>query len=130
MFKKYFGKINNKAEAKQLVEEGVKGFYVLGGIQLGLGLVLGFTSNDFSTVFDGVLLLILAFLLKRFLDKNVASKGMSIFLLLLTIAFVVVTFGNRFGGNYGGGNNVILAIIALIIGIITVRGVFAYHSYS
>lgn len=123
-----FAKINTREEAKKIVDEGVKGFYVLAAIQFGVGIFLGFIGNDFSTVFDGILLFILAFLLKKYIDRPKLSKALAFGLLIITSFAIFTTFGNKLGGDWGGGQNIILAIIALYIGIITVRGTLVYHT--
>lgn len=102
---KWFGKIETLEEAEKLIKDGGNGFYVLAVIQAALSYFL-----DWTMLIDGVLLAILAYLLKK--RKNVWIAAI---LFAFVLVMLVTTTISRFGYEGYGGKNILLAIIAVYI---------------
>ena len=113
----WFGKIETREEALKVIKDSSNGFYFLAVLQI----VIGYFLLGASAIVDSVILAILAFLLRKFNSMVVA-----ILLLLLSLAGIVVTGINRFGGGTGG-RNIILAVIMIWVSVRAVQATLKLH---
>ncbi len=98
----YFGPVQSTEEAEKTLKEMVWVLYGLGALSIGVAYFL-----MPSMIFDGVVWVILGFLLSKFRNKIVAG---------LIIAFALVSFGSTILAKAGvleGGQNIFLAAIVL-----------------
>jgi len=98
----------------KVVRDAAKGFYLIGGIQILLGL---FVMREL--LFDGTAVAILAFFLHKF-----ASRIAAILLLLISSASLIITVLNLAGVTSQGGRNIWLAAIIVITSIRAVEATF------
>lgn len=113
----WFGKIETREEALKVIKDSSIGFYFLALLQI----VIGYFLLEASAIIDGVIFAILAFLLRKF-----NSMVIAILLLLLSVAAVVVTGINKFGGG-SGGRNMTLAIIMIWVSVRAVQASIKLH---
>ena len=111
-----FWKIENKEEALYVIKQCSYGFLFVAGLNILLGFFI-----SIETIIDGIIYLILGLLL-LFLKSRVVS----ILLLIISGAGIFVTFLNKLGITYGGGN-VFLAILIFYFAIASVYTTFKYH---
>jgi membrane associated rhomboid family serine protease/uncharacterized Tic20 family protein len=109
-----FDRIENQEGALKVVRDAAKGFYLIGGIQILLGIfIMG------EMLFDGIALTILAFFLHKF-----ASRIAAILLLLTSSASLIITILNLAGITSQGGRNIWLAAVIVIASIRAVEATF------
>ncbi len=113
----WFGEIETREEALKVIKDASNGFYFFAGLQI----VLGYFIMGASAIVDGVIFAVLAFLLRKF-----NSMVIAIFLLLLSVAGIVITGINRFGGGTGG-RNIILAVIMVWVSVRAIQATFKLH---
>lgn len=116
----WFGKIETKEEALKVVKDVSNGFYFLAALQG----ILGFFIIGVGGIIDGAVFAVCAFLLRRF-----NSRAVAVILLLLSIAGLVATGINKFGGGRGG-KNLILAIIVVWGSVCAVRATFGLKKFQ
>jgi len=109
-----FDRIENQEGALKVVRDAAKGFYLIGAIQVLLGL---FVMREL--LFDGIAVTIPAFFLHKF-----ASRIAAILLLLISSASLIITILNLAGVTSQGGRNIFLAAIILITSIRAVEATF------
>jgi len=113
---RWCSKIESKEDAVGLIKGYSNGFLFLAAVQI----VAGFLSGIYVS-FDGVVLIILALLLRKF-----KSRIVSIMLLLLSIFTIVATGINLFGEGKGG-IGIILAGFMLWASIGAIHVTFQYN---
>ena len=112
--KNFWGKeIKTEEDAIKTIKDVSNGVFLVAALQI----VIGFFFLP-AAVLDGLVLGVLAFLLRKFKNRAVA-----IILFLFSILALVVTGINNFGGGTGG-KNIILTIILIIISIQAIRATF------
>jgi len=111
-----FGKIGSPEKALEIIKGVVRLFYVVGGIEILLGFMLGM-----ELIVDGVIIIILAVLLNKLKSRIVACL-----LALMACTGAVVTFLNLINET-GAGRNIILAIIVAIASIRALQATFVYQ---
>lgn len=109
-----FDKIETKDEALKIIKNTSNGFYFLAV----LNIILGYFIVGISAIIDGVILAIMAFLLRKF-----NSKIAAIILLLLSIVGLIVTVTNKISGSTGG-QNLVLAVIMIWLSIRAIQATF------
>jgi membrane associated rhomboid family serine protease/uncharacterized Tic20 family protein len=109
-----FDRIENQEGALKVIRDAAKGFYLLGGIQILLGI-----SIIREMLFDGITLTILAFFLHKF-----ASRIAAILLLLISSASLIITILNLAGITSQGGRNIWLAAIIVITSVRAIEATF------
>ncbi len=112
---KWSQKIETKADAEKVIKDASYAYFFVATLQIVAGFFLGA-----GTIIDGVIYLVLAFLLRQFYSRAVA-----IALLILSLAAVVVTAMNIVAQGGGGSNN-ILAVIMVYVGARSVQATFLF----
>ena len=110
--------VTSASEAAKVVRECAFAFYVLAGIQGLAALLLGR-----AMLVDAAVLAALAVWLHLGRSRIAATL-----LLALTVVEAVVTIMNRLGQPIGGGNNIILAAIAVWVGVKAVAAAYRLPS--
>jgi cobalamin synthase len=113
----WFGKIGSKEDAIKVIKDSSNGFYFLAALQI----IIGYFVLGLTTIIDGVIIAVLAFVLWKF--RSIVA---AVFLLLFSIVSIVVTAINQFGGGTGGSNT-ILAVLMIWISIRAVQATFKLH---
>lgn len=109
-----FDKIENRDEALKLVRDASIGFFILAAIQGAASFLLGS-----SLLIDAALYVVGGFFLFKFRSRTAA-----VLLLLLACLGAGVTIANKMGANLGGGGNVILSLIVLVVAARAVEATF------
>jgi len=116
-----FAPIESHEGALKAVKEYSSGFYVLAAIQGGIGFFIAP-----SMLIDAALFAVLATILRIW-----HSRVAAFLLMILTTIALVVTASNRFGtpifGGEGGGNNIILALLAFWFAIKSIEATVKIH---
>jgi hypothetical protein len=115
--KRWFSKIESRADALKTVKDTSTAFFVLAALQAALSFILGF-----SILFDAVIYVVAGLFLRR---SN--SRVAALVLLVSAVIGAGVTFANKAGADLGGGNNIFLALIVLWAGIRAVEATFKLH---
>jgi hypothetical protein len=118
--RKLFSRIETIDDAKAISVDAAKGFYFVAVLQGAIGYFLAP-----AMIIDAILYAVLAFILHKFTSRTAA-----VFLLILSSFSFYVTLMNKIGQTHEGGNNIILAIIMVGIGIEGVRSTFKYHAFK
>ena len=116
----WFGKIETRDEAIKVIKDASNGFYFLAALQI----VLGYFIMGALAIVDGVIFAVCAFLLRKFNSRVVA-----VILLLLSVAGLVVTGMNKFGGG-SGGQNLFLAVIMIWVSIRAIQATFGLKKFQ
>ena len=101
---KFFGPITTKEEAHKVLKEASWAFYFVGG----LNLLVGYFLLP-SVIVDGVIWVVMGFLLSQFQNKIMAG-----IIGLFACITLVITFMARFGAAEGG-TNIFLAILLVYV---------------
>ena len=109
-----FLKINSRESALKVVRDTSLAFFFLAALQVAVSFLLGF-----GLLFDAIVYAICAFCIRRF-----NSRAASIIVLIFATVALGVTIANKFGGQLGGGNNIILGIIIFWSAIRAVEATF------
>lgn len=114
--KKYglFAKINNREDAEKLAGDCGNGFFFVAALQGVIGIFI-----DPSLIVDGLI-----YALCGYFVRFKFSRTAAIIALLLSVIAIVTTFLNQIGQNYGGGKNIILAVIIMIGAVRAVEATF------
>lgn len=115
-----FGKIRRRDDALKVIKDASNGFYFLAAFQL----VLGYFIMGVEVIIDVVIFAICAFLLRKFNSRVVA-----VILLLLSVAGLVVTGINKFGGG-SGGRNLLLTVIMIWVSIRAIQATFGLKKFQ
>lgn len=123
LFTDFFSKIETKDDAIKAISAASNVFLSLGTLAIVVGLILFYLAAElwFGYVIEGVLIIILAALLRKF-----NSRVIAITFLALTSLETVTTFASRFGGGEGG-KNIFLAILALAYGVRVTQATLALN---
>jgi hypothetical protein len=116
--------IENEKDASQLLSEISYGWYVIGSIYLIIGILLLFTQNSLSFIFDVLICLSGGYYL-----PTRKTRALAIFLFVYSILITLDTFGS-FTGLYKigfAGKNIFLAVIALLL---SYRSIVATYKYQ
>ncbi len=111
---KWFAKIETRDDALRVVKDTSMGFFFVAALQAALSFLVGF-----SIIFDAVIYAFGGFFLRRY-----NSRAAAVVLLILAVVGTGVTFANRAGADFGGGNNIFLALIVLWAAIRAVEATF------
>src|SRR6266566_7361711 len=109
-----FSPIKTHEDALKTVRDSAIAFFVLAGLQ---GLIGAFLAP--SILIDAAVLAVLGFILMK---RH--SRVAAVLLLVLSIGEAIVTVLNRIGATSQGGNNVILAVIMVVVAIRAVEATF------
>ncbi|HEX6432748.1 MAG TPA: hypothetical protein VFZ87_00830 [Gemmatimonadales bacterium] len=112
-----FTRIESREDAVEMATGAAKGFLFLAVLQAVVGMALAPAALLDAAVL-GVLGLILL--------KSQSRVG-AVLLLLVSLGEGVVTVMNRLGMMKSGGNNIILAVIMVIVGVRAVEATFKLH---
>jgi len=112
-----WGKINTKEEAVKVIKDISNGVYALSAITFLASFILGL-----SLIIDAILMGLLAFLLRKY-----KSRVFGVILFFYSLVVLSVTAFNRLGGEFGGGSNLILALIFVWFGIRALQATFKLH---
>jgi uncharacterized membrane protein HdeD (DUF308 family) len=114
-----FGKIETKEDALKVIKDTAIAFYVVAALQIVLAFFIGL-----SAIIDGIIYIVLAFLLQKFNSRIVA-----VLMLILTGIGVVVTAMNRLGSGQGG-RNILLALVMIWASIRAIQATFRLNTLS
>ena len=114
-----FGRIETKEDALKVIKDTAIAFYVVAALQIVLAFFVGF-----SVIIDGIIYVVLAFLLQK-----LNSRVVAVLLLIVTGIGAVFTFMNRFGGGQGG-RNIFLALVMIWASIRAVQATFSLNKLS
>ena len=111
-----FAKIETREDALEMANGAAKGFLFVAALQAAIGAFL-----TPGALIDAIILAVLGlFLLKSH------SRAAAVLLLLVSLGEAVVTLLNRLGV-MKGGNNIILAVIMVIVAVRAVEATFKLH---
>lgn len=113
----WLSKIESRDDALKVVKDSSTGFFVVAA----LGAAASFLVGS-SILFDAVIYGVGGFLLRRY-----NSRAVAVVLLLLSVASAGITLANKAGANLGGGNNIFLAFVILVMAIRAVDATFKLH---
>jgi hypothetical protein len=114
-----FSPITSREDALEITKGAAQAFYGLAVLQT----VLGFFIQK-AMIADGILYAILAAFLHL-----LASRVAAVLLLLASAAGLLITATNMLGVSKQGGNNVILAVIMVVVSVRAVEATFKLRSY-
>lgn len=115
----WFSKIQTREDALTLIKDVSTMFYFLAALMA----VTTFVMSNYACLVDGVIYAAGAFFLRR-------SSSRAAAVLLLTVSFLalVATFANKLGMQWGGGNNLFLAVIVFWGALRAVYATFKLHA--
>jgi len=116
--KLYFGAIDSREQALKVLKEASYAFWFVAVLMTGAGL-LGLKGVLADVSLYAILPIFLFF-------KQ--SRVAAVMLFIWSVVVFFLTVGNFLGLNFGGGKNVILALIVSLCSISALRGSFKYHA--
>jgi hypothetical protein len=115
-----FSRIESRDDALATIKGASTGFFVVAALQAALSFLIGS-----SVLIDAAAFVVLAFLLRRY-----RSRVAAVLLLVLAVLTLGATVASKFGVDVGGGGgtNVFLAILVLILAVRAVEATFKLRS--